>query len=121
MGRLFNPLYIRQAIKDGIDQPGLSKAIFHGAVKPTLSPVPATASVCDKDLKNLYPYNIIKGKALLGAHGWKMHNGVMTKNGKKLTFTFLYAGGSALTANEAQSTQAPWAQEGIDAHLKPEP
>jgi peptide/nickel transport system substrate-binding protein len=119
VGSLFNQLYIRQAMQYGIDQSGISKAIFNNAAYPTLNPVPTTSALYDHSLKNPYPYDPAKGKALLEAHGWKMVNGVMTKNGKELSFTFAYATGSLAGAEEVQAIQASWAKEGIDAVLKP--
>ena len=119
VGPLFNQLYVRQAMQYGIDQPGIASAIFHNAAYPTLNPVPTSSSLYDKGLKNPYPYDPAKGEALLKAHGWKMVDGVMTKGGKKLTFTFAYATGSLASTEEVEAIQAGWAKEGIDAVLRP--
>lgn len=119
VGSLFNQLYVRQAMQYGIDQTGISQAIFHGAAYPTLNPVPTTSAQYDHHLKNPYPFDPAKGKALLEAHGWKMVNGVMTKSGKKLSFTFAYATGSLAAQDEVENIQADWAKEGIQAVLKP--
>jgi peptide/nickel transport system substrate-binding protein len=119
VGTLFNQLYVRQAMQYGIDQEGISQAIFHGAAYPTINPVPTTAAQYDKSLKEPYPYDPAKGKALLEANGWKMVNGVMTKDGKQLSFTFAYATGSLYGEEEVEDIQADWAKEGIKAVLKP--
>jgi peptide/nickel transport system substrate-binding protein len=118
IGNVLNQLYIRQALQYGINQPGLIQALFHGAATATLTPVPVTSALYDQAIKNPYPYNVAKGRALLEAHGWKMVNGVMTKGGKKLAFTFLFPTGSLVIAEEVQAIQATWAEEGVEVTLK---
>lgn len=118
VGPLFQNLYVRQAMQYGINQPAIIKDFYYGQATPTYAPVPAIASWYDKSLKNPYPFDPAKGKALLEAHGWHMVNGVMEKNGQKLAFTALLYTGAPVLAHIAQYEQAVWKTEGIDITLE---
>lgn len=121
MGPLFAKLYVRQALQMGIDQQGMIQSLYHGGGVVEDGPIPSkpATSLYDQTLnKNPYPYNPAAGKKLLEAHGWKEVNGVMTRNGQKLTFNFNYAAGSTTISHVAQLLQNRWAKEGIKAHLQ---
>jgi peptide/nickel transport system substrate-binding protein len=123
IGSLFQQLYIRQALQLGIDQPAIVRDFYHGAAVPTISPVPrAPANVYyDQGLRNPYPFNPARGRAILEAHGWRLVNGVMTKDGKSLAFTFIYASGDTTQTDIAELVQHDWGLEGIRVTLKSEP
>jgi len=115
VGALFSNLYVRQALQDGIDQPAIVQSIMHGVGTPSIGPVPQSTVYFDKAMKNPYPYDPAKGRALLEAHGWKMVHGVMMKNGQKLAFQIILTPGSQTTTNELLAIQQAWASEGIAA------
>lgn len=118
IGDLFTKLYVRQALQYGINQPQIAKFIFHGTAQSTVGPVPTASGFFDHALKDPYPYNPVKGKALLEAHGWKMVHGVMTKGGKKLAFQVILTPGVAANTNEILAIQQAWATEGIKATIR---
>lgn len=122
VGGLFNHLYIRQALQEGINQPAIIQALYHGLAVPTYGPVPLRPKnlYYDPKLTNTYSYNVAKATQLLTSHGWSMHNGVMTNaSGQKLSFTFIYTTGSSTFANMAQLLKQDWAREGIQVQLDP--
>lgn len=123
IGGLFQHLYIRQALQYGINQLAIVKDFYHGAAVATLGPVPrAPANVYyNTHLTNPYPFDPAQGLKLLEEHGWRLTNGVMTRNGKALAFTFIYASGSNTQTHIAELLQHDWGLEGIRVSLKTEP
>src|SRR5579875_474549 len=122
VGGLFANLYARQALQLGIDQPAIIRAVYHGYATPTYGPVPVKPAnvFYDKALKNPYPYNPERGKAILEAHGWHMVNGVMEKDGQKLAFQILYPSGDQASQSIAEILKADWGQEGMNVTLNPQ-
>lgn len=124
LGPIFRKLYVRQALQMGINQPGMIQSMFHGAGVVQDGPIPPKplTPFYDKALAtNPYPFNPAAGKALLEKHGWSPVNGVMTRNGQKLQFNFVYASGSTTISHVAQLMQNDWAQEGIKVTLQAMP
>lgn len=120
VAKYFNQLYIREALQLGVDQMGMIKGLQDGYGVPTINAVPSEPpnSIYNKALKNPWPYNPAKGKKILEQHGWKMKNGVMTKNGVKFSFTFVYVTGTPVVKLEAELLKADWQKEGIQVNLK---
>lgn len=120
MGPLFQQLYIRQALQYGINEQGIVQAVFHGAGFVTDGPIASYPhnSFYDYSLKHPYSFDPARGKQILEAHGWTEQNGVMTKAGKRLAFTILYAAGNVTNQDELEIIKADWAQEGVQATLK---
>lgn len=119
VGSLFNHLYIRQAMQMGIDQPAIIK-LYDGYARPTYNPVPSAPrnAYYDYALKNPYPFDPTKGKALLELHGWHEVNGVMEKGGQKLSFPVV-TGTYSAEVDEWELIQSDWAKEGIKITLYP--
>ena len=102
---LKNPLLanlaVRQAIAYAINRSQASKLGEYGEEPPsnqTSIVTPTFASWQDSSLLtaqngNGYAYNPAKAKQILTSAGFKMVNGVFTKNGQKLSFTILNNGG----------------------------
>ena len=120
-GPLLKKLYVRQALQMGIDQAGMVHSLYHGFGLPTdgsIAAKPVTAFY-DQALNTApYHFDIKEGQALLEAHGWRMHNGVMTRNGKTLSFTLLYAAGSTTETGIVQLLKQDWGEEGVDLSLQ---
>jgi len=120
LGPVFSQAYVRQAMEMGINQNAIIQGIYHGQGVVEDSPVPSepTTRFYDSALATpLYPYNPKAGKALLEQHGWQMINGVMTKNGVKLSFPLIYSSGSLTIADTVQLVKQDWAEEGIQITL----
>jgi peptide/nickel transport system substrate-binding protein len=121
VGPLFNHLYIRQALQLGIDQPAIIQSLYHGLATPTYGPVPYRPAniYYDAALKNPYPYDPARGRALLEQHGWRMVNGVMTRGSVRLVLPYIYPAASATLQHIAELLKQSWAQEGIQINLEP--
>ena len=122
INQLFDQLYVRQALALGINQPAMIRSIFHEQGIEGNGPVPSapTTPFYDRALNQLtYPYSPARGKALLERHGWRLHNGVMTRSGISLAFSINYATGSQTADDMMQFLKSSWAQEGIPVTLVP--
>jgi peptide/nickel transport system substrate-binding protein len=121
VAKLFNQLYIRQAIQMGIDQPAINKATMNGNGIDEYTAITAKPKTVffPPNLKALYPFNPVKGKALLIKHGWKDVNGVMTRGKQQLSFTLDYASGDSSLTDQVTLIQEGLAQEGIKVKLSP--
>jgi peptide/nickel transport system substrate-binding protein len=135
-GKLFNQLYLRQAMQELINQPLYIKKIFKGYAVPTYGPVPTSPpNPYSSKLENTnpYPYSPTKAKALLVDNGWKVvPNGTDTcikpgtatgdcgagiPAGTPLKFTEQYASGVPTSTEEDTAMKASWASQGINVTL----
>jgi peptide/nickel transport system substrate-binding protein len=135
VGFLVRQLYIRQAMQDAENQPGISKAIWRGYATPVSGPVPTVPSnpfvpaiQRENGGQGPYPYNPGKAKALLTSHGWAMQGGLMTcqdpskcgtgiTKGEQLKLTFIYATGIAAATATYQAIKSEESSVGIDVTL----
>jgi len=135
IGFMARQLYVRQALQDIVDQPGISKAIWRGYATPTSGPAPTTlpdpyAPPIQKENGGVgpYPFSIAKAKSLLSSHGWSEVGGVMTcqdpakcgtgiKKGQQLKFTFDYSTGVAASTATWQAIKSDASKAGITINL----
>ena len=135
-GKVFDQLYIRQAMQTLVDQPLYIKKIFKGYAVPTYGPVPVLPSntyASSFEKKNPYPYDPAKAKSLLTSHGWKVvANGTDTcvkagsgsgecgagiPKGTPLKFNEQVSTGVQTTIEEVTAEKASWATEGINVTI----
>jgi peptide/nickel transport system substrate-binding protein len=136
VGFMVRQLYIRQALQEVFDQPGIIKAIWRGYAIPGSGPAPNSppgnpwipSVQIQNNSQGPYPFNIAKAKSSLEAHGWSMQGGVMTcqdpskcgagiKQGQKLSLTYVYSTGVAATTAMWQTYKSDASQAGIDINL----
>jgi len=136
-GPLLKQLYIRQAMQSLINQPQISKDIWHGFAFPTLGPIPQTpkTSFLSSTLQqNLYPYSVSHAISLLKAHGWHVvPNGTDTcakpgtgptqcgagiAAGAKLSMTQEVATGSSPFLAEVEDMTSSWRSAGISVAIQ---
>ena len=136
-GPLLKQLYIRQAMQSLINQPQISKDIWHGFAFPTLGPIPQTpkTSFLSSTLQqNLYPYSVSHAISLLKAHGWNVvPNGTDTcakpgtgptqcgagiAAGAKLSMTQEAATGSSPFLAEVEDMTSSWRSAGISVAIQ---
>ncbi|WP_206885959.1 peptide ABC transporter substrate-binding protein [Alicyclobacillus mali (ex Roth et al. 2021)] len=119
----FNDLKVREALEYAMNQNQIDQDIYHGFAPPLYGTIPAQPKTVfyDPSLNNLFAYNPAKAKQLLESDGWKMENGVMTKDGQKLQFTMLVSSGSESTLQAAELVQQDWKQIGVDVTLQQMP
>ncbi|WP_053959071.1 peptide ABC transporter substrate-binding protein [Sulfobacillus thermosulfidooxidans] len=122
-GQIISHRYVREALEMGIDQQGMINSFYHGHGVVEFGPIPSKppTQFDDPNLTNPAPFNPQAGKKLLEEHGWKLVNGVMTKNGQKLAFTLDYVSGSNTITDQVQLMKQDWAQEGIQVTLLSQP
>jgi peptide/nickel transport system substrate-binding protein len=135
-GKVFDQLYVRQAMQSLVDQPLYIKKIFKGYAVPTYGPVPvlpSNAYASSFEKQNPYPYDPAKAKSLLTSHGWKVvANGTDTcvkpgtgsgecgagiPSGTPLKFNEQVSTGVQTTIEEVTAEKASWATEGINVTI----
>jgi peptide/nickel transport system substrate-binding protein len=136
VGYMIRQLYMRQALQEVMDQPGIIKAIYRGYAVPQSGPAPNTPPgnqwippiQTQNNFQGPYPFDIAKAKSTLQAHGWSEVNGVMTcqdpakcgtgiTKGQQAKFTFVYATGVASTAAMWQAYKSDASKAGIQINL----
>ena len=136
VGFLVRQLYIRQALQEVFDQPGIIKAIWRGYAIPSSGPAPNSppgnqwipSIQKENSSQGPYPFNIAKAKSTLEAHGWSEVGGVMTcqdpakcgtgiTKGQPLKLTYLYSTGVAATTATWQTYKSDASQAGIDINI----
>jgi peptide/nickel transport system substrate-binding protein len=137
VGYMVRQLYMRQALQEVMDQPGIDKAIYRGYSTPTSGPAPnqppgnqwIPSIQNENNQQGPYPFNIAKAKSTLEAHGWSEVNGVMTcqdpskcgtgiPKGQQLKMTFVYSTGQAAVTAMWEAYKSDASQAGIDVVLQ---
>jgi peptide/nickel transport system substrate-binding protein len=136
VGFMVRQLYMRQALQEVMDQPGIDKAIYRGYSNPTSGPAPNTPPgnqwippiQTQNSFQGPYPFNVAKAKSTLEAHGWSETGGVMTcqdpskcgsgiAKGQQAKFTFVYSTGQAAVTAQWETYKSDASQAGIDINL----
>src|SRR5215469_7239491 len=136
VGFMIRQLYIRQALQEVMDQPGIIKAIYRGYAIPGSGPAPNSPQgnqwippiQTQNNYQGPYPFSIANAKSLLTSHGWSEVGGVMTcqdpakcgagiKQGQKLALTYVYSTGTAATTALWQTYKSDASQAGIDVNI----
>lgn len=99
---LFQDIRVRHAISYAIDKPGLIQHVSHGVNVPGYSDQSALSWAYNPNVMH-YDYDPAKARALLAEAGWKPGaDGILTKNGERLTFDVsAVAGGATGEATES--------------------
>jgi peptide/nickel transport system substrate-binding protein len=141
VGKVFQQLYIRQAMEDLIDRPEIVSKVYSGYADPGNGPVPVTGypnlvSSAEKG-QGMYPYSPSTAISLLKAHGWTVTpNGASTcadagtgasqcgagiAAGQQLAFQLIYPSGIPET-DQMMAAIVTWEEQaGIKITLKAEP
>ena len=136
IGPQFRQLYVRQALQELVDQPGMVKAAWGGYAYPTSGPVPLKpANPWLPPIQKLnggqgpYPFSIAKAKALFASHGWKVVGGVQTcespgtgasncgkgvAKGAQMKFTIDYSTGISAFSNMMATYKSDASQAGVN-------
>jgi peptide/nickel transport system substrate-binding protein len=119
----FKDVRVRQAIADAINQPELIKIVLHGFGSPVYAAVPPadTGMIAPAFQAGHYPvgYDPAKARALLMQAGYTPGpDGIMQKDGKKLSFVDLMTTGSAETVLMTEVMQAQLRDVGIDMRVR---
>jgi peptide/nickel transport system substrate-binding protein len=138
LGPAFKQLYVRQAMQELVDQPGMIQSVERGYGYPTSGGVPtmpvnpwAPSIQSSNGGQGPYPFSVANATALLTSHGWKNVGGVMTCQtpakcgpgiaaGTKLSMTMDYATGVHYFQAEAAIIKSDMARAGIRINLVPQ-
>jgi peptide/nickel transport system substrate-binding protein len=127
-GPIFNQLYIRQALTELVNQPGIIKSVDKNYAVDDDGPVPtepATSYLSSAETDNPYPYSATDATTLLKAHGWTIATGQPATcsdaslcgagipTGTKLELTLVTASGSPELTATTDSNIASWQSAGI--------
>ncbi|MGH9172397.1 MAG: ABC transporter substrate-binding protein [Acidimicrobiales bacterium] len=132
-GDIFRQLYVRQALQELVDQPGILSAAYrnYGVVDDGPVPsTPATTFLSSGEAKNQYPYSVSAAVATLKAHGWTVNAGATDvcssatkcgggiKAGTPLSLSLVYTSGYPPLQQLTKSEVASWAKAGIKVAAK---
>jgi peptide/nickel transport system substrate-binding protein len=138
VGPAFKQLYVRQALQELVDQPGIDNAVYRGYAYPTSGGVPAQPpSQWVPSIQNQnggqgpYAFSVANAKSLLTSHGWSEVGGVMTcqdpskcgtgvTKGTQLKLTMNYATGVQAFTQEVAVYKSDAAQAGVVVDLVPQ-
>lgn len=113
---------VRQALSMAVNVPSIMENIMEGsAVLPKGYLAPSVFGFKDMELQKRFPYSAEKSKALLAKAGWKDSDGdgILDKDGKKLTVRFLGTKGRyPMDAEICEAVQAMWKEIGVDCSLE---
>ncbi|HEY3952723.1 MAG TPA: ABC transporter substrate-binding protein [Streptosporangiaceae bacterium] len=136
VGYMVRQLYIRQALQEVFDQPGIISAIYRGYGLPSSGPAPNSppgnqwipSAQSMNGYQGPYPFSIGKAKALLTSHGWTEVGGVMTcqdpskcgagiKKGQQLKLTYIYSTGQAAVTSMWETYKSDASKAGIAVNI----
>jgi peptide/nickel transport system substrate-binding protein len=115
----FQDVRVRQAIEDSIDQNQLIYGLDHGAADPAYGPILATMTKFQTPAmrRGDYPagYNPTKAKKLLAAAGYHPGpDGIMEKDGQRISFTLLQESGDDAVTEQIEILQQNFRKTGIE-------
>ncbi len=114
---------VRQAITDAIDQNEIVKLVYHGQGEPIYGPVPPNPpTFLSPEMRaGHYPvgYDPAKSRALLAEAGFSPGtDGIMVRNGQRLSFTTLFPSGDATADQDVLFEQASLRKVGIEEKIQ---
>jgi peptide/nickel transport system substrate-binding protein len=135
--KYLDQLYIRQALQDSVNQPGIISKLDKGYGLVTDNPLPATASKSIGTIPpNMNPYSPSTAAKLLSSHGWKLVSGALlcekpgTGNsecgkgiakGNRLSIRFEYGTGEPAFTSTVETMLSAWDSLGIKTTQLGEP
>lgn len=114
----FDDKRVRQALAYGFDKEALTSKILKGTVEPAWGLVSPLSWAYNPNLPK-HRYNPARASELLSGAGWKKgSDGILEKDGKKLTFEMMLIKGEADTAQALAFIQQQWRELGVDAQIR---
>ncbi len=114
----FGDKRVRQALAYGFDKEALASKILKGTVEPAWGLVSPLSWAYNPNLPK-HRYNPTRAAELLAGAGWKKGaDGVLEKEGKKLSFELMLIKGEADTAQAVSFIQQQWRELSVDAQIR---
>jgi peptide/nickel transport system substrate-binding protein len=115
----FDDVKVRQALAYAVDRAPIIQVVYNGDAVPMYGGItPTTAGYDPIQEKDGFPLDVNKAKALLAEAGWTAgSDGIMVKNGTKLSFTLNTLAGQDAAVKLAQIVQQQWKAIGVDAKI----
>jgi peptide/nickel transport system substrate-binding protein len=114
---LFTDPTVRQALFYAVDRDSITKNIFLGYGEPAVGVQPPLSPAYAPDrMTPTYAFDPDKARQLLASAGWTDTNGdgVVDKDGQKLKFELVYAGGATVVDQLVSYLKEAWAAIGVD-------
>ena len=124
--------YVRQALQQSIDQPGIIKNAFKNYAVPVISSIPPnTPASLSTPFANPFPFDLSKAAATFASHGWTKQGGNLTctspgsganqcgpgiANGYQASINFEWISGTPSLETENSAIVADWNSLGITVH-----
>lgn len=111
---------VRQALLSALDRDTYCKTLLKGTFIPGGPAIPPSMDYGFNTFSNPDTYNIERSKQLLAEAGWKDTNsdGILEKDGKPLSLTFIFYSGRAELPLFAEATQSDAKKVGIQINLQ---
>jgi peptide/nickel transport system substrate-binding protein len=118
----FHDVRVRQAMADAVDQMAIVNGLEHGDGDPAYGTVPRTftAFLTPAMRAGIYPvgYNPAKARELLREAGWSPGpDGIMQKNGQRLSFVYLEESGTDAITELDEIEQSYFRAVGIEMKI----
>ncbi len=111
---LFQDQNVRQALFYALDRDSITRNIFFGYGEAAMGTQPPISPAYAPDrMLPAYDFDPEKAKSLLNEAGWQLDDGVMRKDGQKLEFDFLYAGGEPVVDQIVTYMKEAWEAIGV--------
>ena len=120
---LKNPLFkdkrVRRALTHLVDRKRILKDVFHDLGQIVTGPFFYNSPSYDKSIK-AYAFDIKKAKKILAQAGWQDSDGdgILDKDGKKFTFTFMQVSGSVDQQKVISLIKEDMEKAGIDMRIQ---
>lgn len=108
----FDDQKVRQALTYGLDRRSVVTTVMLGKAFQASGPMHPLLPQNNSSVKP-YDFDLKKAGKLLDEAGWKLVNGVRTKNGKKLEVEVAYNNGNKIREKVSLLAQQNWAKLGI--------
>lgn len=110
-------LPVRQAIAAAINRQALVDGLLRGYGRALDTILPTNHWSYPQDVAPIV-YDVERAAELLEEAGWRLQDGVRTKNGRKLSFTLYFPTGNQIRERSAPIIQANLKQVGIELELQ---
>jgi peptide/nickel transport system substrate-binding protein len=133
VGPILRQTYVRQALRQLVDQGDIVSSIFGGFANPGYGPVPLDPSdpyASPTEMSNPYPFDVNDASARLAAHGWSKGSpdvcadpkacGPGISKGESLALSVAYPAGDPDLAEELELFKTAAIQAGVVIDLQAE-